>query len=163
MDASVTSGFFASRSASWSLPRVDFDWLARREQKKAHLRKRLRRHGSSAASPFLADALWHRRRRGSLHPIPWRSQCHLTPFFSSLLGLFPGFMRFCVSKSKKPAGSSGGLGVARFENSTWDQRSCPPNRSGSRKDNNNNRSSGVSFSCPVQSHPSPKPCQGAFT
>src|SRR5262252_2787925 len=41
--------------------------------------------GSSAASPLLADAPWHRHRRVSLHPNPWRSQCHLTPFFSSQL------------------------------------------------------------------------------
>src|SRR5437867_7205192 len=46
--------------------------------------------GSSAASPLLPDAQWHRLRRGSLHPAPRRSQRRLTPFFSSLLGNFEG-------------------------------------------------------------------------
>src|SRR5438552_7276481 len=42
--------------------------------------------GPSAASPLLSDALRHRRRRGSLHLAPRRSQRRLTPFFSDLLG-----------------------------------------------------------------------------
>jgi len=59
---------------------------------------------SSAASPLLSDAPRHRRRRGFLHPTPWRSRLdhrrqtpdsreirhrpaitRLTPFFSNLL------------------------------------------------------------------------------
>jgi len=41
------------------------------------------------ASPLLADALWHRLRRGSWHPTPRRSQRRLTPFFSDLLAACP--------------------------------------------------------------------------
>ena len=36
--------------------------------------------------PLLDDVLWHRQRRGALHPGPWRGQRDLREFLSSLLG-----------------------------------------------------------------------------
>jgi hypothetical protein len=83
MDVSVMSGFlkFSARDRlSRELCRTRFGAAI----KKPASASGCGGTGPSAASPLLADAPRHRRRRGFLHPTPWRSQCRLTPFFSNL-------------------------------------------------------------------------------